>query len=191
VTGSVDNNLRFPGQYYDAETGLHYNYFRDYKPVIGRYVEADPIGLLGGVNLYAYVGNNPVTRIDPWGLWYIDLNFSVGLPILIGGTGGLMIDTETGDLRTYVGGGIVSPGLSASLTGSSSDPVKGLTVGLQGTVGIAGQFGYSFGENGGWFGELGGGFLIGFSLTGYYVSDPLLEMIGNQPNMPIEPTKCD
>ncbi len=41
-------NLRFPGQYYDAETGLHYNYFRDYDPSIGRYVESDPIGLMGG-----------------------------------------------------------------------------------------------------------------------------------------------
>jgi RHS repeat-associated protein len=43
ITGSITNNLRFPGQYYDAETGLHYNYYRDYKPEIGRYLEADPI----------------------------------------------------------------------------------------------------------------------------------------------------
>ncbi len=42
ITGSITNNLRFPGQYYDEETGLHYNYFRDYEPMIGRYVEADP-----------------------------------------------------------------------------------------------------------------------------------------------------
>ncbi len=42
ITGTITNNLRFPGQYYDEETGLHYNYFRDYEPMIGRYVEADP-----------------------------------------------------------------------------------------------------------------------------------------------------
>jgi RHS repeat-associated protein len=81
VTGSVDNNLRFPGQYYDAETGLHYNYFRDYKPVIGRYVEADPIGFASGdMTLYAYVGNNPVNRVDPWGLWGEDVHSGIGNP---------------------------------------------------------------------------------------------------------------
>jgi RHS repeat-associated protein len=40
-------NLRFPGQYFDTETGLHYNYFRDYEPGVGRYVESDPIGFRG------------------------------------------------------------------------------------------------------------------------------------------------
>jgi RHS repeat-associated protein len=69
VTGSVTNNLRFPGQYFDAETGLHYNYFRDYKPEIGRYVEVDPIGIQRGKNhLYVYVQNNPVKFNDPLGL---------------------------------------------------------------------------------------------------------------------------
>ena len=57
-------NLRFPGQYYDRETGLHYNYFRDYDPRIGRFVESDPIGLKGGVNLYVYSLNNPINRFD-------------------------------------------------------------------------------------------------------------------------------
>jgi len=67
-TRSVTNNLRFPGQYYDAETGLNYNYFRDYNPVIGRYIEADPIGIKGGINLFSYVANNPILKIDIWGL---------------------------------------------------------------------------------------------------------------------------
>jgi RHS repeat-associated protein len=62
-------NLRFPGQYFDQETGLHYNYFRDYDPTIGRYVEPDPIGLNGGsFSIYAYVKGNPATFVDPLGL---------------------------------------------------------------------------------------------------------------------------
>jgi len=65
----VTNNLRFPGQYFDAETGLHYNYFRDYDPETGRYLTPDPIGLAGGLNQYNYVMNNPVNFIDPSGLY--------------------------------------------------------------------------------------------------------------------------
>ncbi|MDP3284134.1 MAG: RHS repeat-associated core domain-containing protein [Desulfobacterales bacterium] len=65
---TVVNNFRFPGQYYDAETGLYYNWHRFYDPKMGRYVSADPIGLEGGINLYTYVLNNPIRRIDPSGL---------------------------------------------------------------------------------------------------------------------------
>lgn len=61
-------NLRFAGQYYDVETNLHYNYFRDYDPSTGRYVQSDPIGLAGGLNTYGYVGGNPLGYSDPYGL---------------------------------------------------------------------------------------------------------------------------
>ena len=63
----VENNLRFQGQYFDEESGLHYNRFRYYDPGCGRFINQDPIGLLGGSNNYRYVPN-PVTWIDPFGL---------------------------------------------------------------------------------------------------------------------------
>ena len=71
---TVDNPFRFPGQYYDTETGLHYNYFRYYNPQTGRYITPDPIGLEGGINLFAYVAGNPVNSIDPLGLWFDGMN---------------------------------------------------------------------------------------------------------------------
>ena len=61
-------DLRFPGQYFDAETGRHYNYFRDYDPATGRYVQSDPIGLIGGLSTYLYANGNPVRYADSQGL---------------------------------------------------------------------------------------------------------------------------
>ena len=61
-------DLRFPGQWFQLETGLAYNWHRHYDPTIGRYLQPDPLGYGGGRNLYAYVGGNPISLLDPWGL---------------------------------------------------------------------------------------------------------------------------
>lgn len=65
---ALQQNLRFPGQQYEPFGGRHYNHFRDYDPTTGRYVQSDPIGLNGGLNTYAYVSGNPLSRSDSLGL---------------------------------------------------------------------------------------------------------------------------
>jgi RHS repeat-associated protein len=67
-TQTISNNLRLPGQYYDAETGLHYNGNRYYDPDTGRYLRTDPLGIEGGLNLYVYALNDPLMFTDPDGL---------------------------------------------------------------------------------------------------------------------------
>jgi RHS repeat-associated protein len=76
----IEQRVRFNGQYFDAETGLHYNRFRYYSPEVGRFVSNDPIGLLGGENLYAYAPN-PIMWVDPLGLTsWTDKLVACGVP---------------------------------------------------------------------------------------------------------------
>ena len=89
-------NLRYPGQRFDAATGLNYNYFRDYDPGTGRYVQSDPIGLKGGISTYAYVGGNPVAWVDPMGLC------SCGLP------SAATFMSNYPDYNSYTGSGVWS-----------------------------------------------------------------------------------
>lgn len=75
-SSTITNNLRFPGQYYDSETGLHYNYYRDYSPAIGRYIESDPLGIEKGKNhIYVYTENAPTIKFDSQGLgsWFTSI----------------------------------------------------------------------------------------------------------------------
>ncbi len=86
------NNLRFPGQFADSETGLFYNYFRNYQPNQGRYTQADPIGLDGGWNRYGYASADPFGNYDPYGLFdlpslpqaIVDFGAGMGDTILFG-----------------------------------------------------------------------------------------------------------
>jgi RHS repeat-associated protein len=73
--GVFKYGLRLPGQYFDAETGMNYNYFRDYDSSAGRYIESDPAGLRAGPNSYIYVGAAAADHADPQGLikWVGDL----------------------------------------------------------------------------------------------------------------------
>ena len=78
IANGIANIKAFPGQYRDSETGLSYNYYRDYDPSIGRYVQSDPIGFAGGLNTYGYVGGNPISYVDPNGLAKVQITLTSG-----------------------------------------------------------------------------------------------------------------
>ena len=162
--GTFSFNLRFPGQYADQETNLAYNVNRDYDPSIGRYIQSDPIGLLGGVNTYTYVLNNQLRYIDPLGLWYIDINITGGTGSW-GGTGGVQI----GPSGIYVyGGGGVGIGGGASVTINSGDPSSGWSANTTvsgGTGTIGGQVSGSIDSNGQTSGAVGGGWGVGWGAS--------------------------
>ncbi len=92
TVNSIDNPLRFPGQYFDKETQTHYNFHRDYDPVLGQYLTEDPIGFTAGdENLYRYVQNNPVNLIDPTGkLTAVEVVITFGAVVALGTSIGII-----------------------------------------------------------------------------------------------------
>jgi RHS repeat-associated protein len=140
---AITYNLRFPGQYYEATTGYHYNWMRDYDPQTGRYLQADPIGLKGGLSRYSYVGASPLNGIDPLGLAGISITFGGDLTIGRGGTAGsggyFTFDTLTSGALTYTGSTYgLSTGLGLSFTlfsGQGTSLLEGLSTGYNVSVG--------------------------------------------------------
>jgi len=112
------SDMRFPGQRYDAVSGLNYNYFRDYDPSAGRYVQSDPIGLGGGVSTYGYANQSPVLNIDPYGLQSI---LSCGNPANAATCAAAGIGASAGTSGGYVGAsGAAAAAASTLLTGDSA-----------------------------------------------------------------------
>ena len=118
--------------------GLYYYRWRVMDPNVGRFTSEDPLGFEDSGGLYVYVNGNPVIRIDPLGLWYIDVNVNLGVGIGI--TFGFQVGSK--GFHPYAGGGLMTPGVGGSITWSPQDPCPKQWSGqVQGAFGLAGAQG--------------------------------------------------
>jgi RHS repeat-associated protein len=105
--GSVTINLRFPGQYYDQQSGLYYNHNRYYNPKLGRYMEPDPLGLTPGLNPYAYAGSDPVNKTDPTGE-IVGVDDAIELGLII--EAAPIVEAEAISAYTYIAPSVAAAG---------------------------------------------------------------------------------
>ncbi len=162
---TVTNNLRFPGQYWDEETGLHYDFHRYYDPEGGRYLRTDPIGFLGGdENLYVYVMNNPANWMDPNGLDVLN-NSKGNVYVLGGGANEPAGRKDEGNIRVIEPGEKYIGGQDAiiSTTGPNAGRVFKTTDFIDATVNQDGSISTSSSEDAPFYATLGqwvkGGYL--------------------------------
>ena len=178
------SNCRFPGKYFDTESGLHYNYHRYYDPSIGRYLRADPIGLAGmDPNLFGYVKNNPINRKDPTGL----IHPGVWVGAIAGGLSGFNAGIVSGNWKVgllagvtggFIGGvtGAINPTWSAQAAATIGGLIGGAAAGAASNVldpcakkENLGRDIFFSGMIGGVTGFLGGSFIGATGITGYAV----------------------
>lgn len=162
---AVDNNLRYAGQYFDEESGLHYNYYRYYDPSTGGYITSDPLGLYDGPNTYIYVKNNPIIYTDPLGLWSFSINAYSGLGggFTIGQNNQMGQWFVSGALGIGVGGGFTIDPIDNGPTSMPlrpspySDPCSSMQPGATGSsIGTFAGIGAGIGPYGGTYGAQGG-----------------------------------
>jgi RHS repeat-associated protein len=171
---SYEAEKGYTGHDYLPDSGLILTRFRAYDPRTGRWLSADPIGERGGLNLYGYVGGDPVNGWDRFGLSYWDLNLSgfsptFFIPAGLGLTGGVFID-GCGNVIPYLGVGIGTMGFSGSLMHSNQNPSSGKWSG-QVSGGFWGGGSYGADETGSDFWEVGATW-PGASATAYYTYNP-------------------
>ncbi|HNT78994.1 MAG TPA: RHS repeat-associated core domain-containing protein [Anaerolineae bacterium] len=170
---AIENLYFFTARELDSESGLYYYRARYYDWNSGAFTQEDPAGFVAGeTNLYTYVTNNPVGLMDPFGLWYIDLNITIG--IWGGLTRGVIFDSQ--GIYTYKGGGAVSPYGGISLTVSKDAVMEGLNFAIQpslpiGPLAITGQYGATLSKGLPEFTEIGISWppVPGISMTAYNI----------------------